>query len=97
MKSRKITLSTPCVYPARCPQSRGPQRAPTHAHGHSERWAVPPLRMFPFFTNRFGCLGSLLVSAIVTILPLRGCTSHGRPVSLEIRSLVPHANGSGSA
>jgi hypothetical protein len=33
--------------------------------------------MFVFFSNRFGCLGSLLISAILTlamILLLRSCT-----------------------
>jgi hypothetical protein len=35
--------------------------------------------MFVFFSNRVGCLGSLLISAIVTvalILLLRACTGH---------------------
>jgi len=35
--------------------------------------------MFVFFSNRIGCLGSLLISAIVTlamILLLRACTGH---------------------
>jgi hypothetical protein len=33
--------------------------------------------MFVFFSNRFGCLGSLLISAIISIaliLLLRACT-----------------------
>ena len=35
--------------------------------------------MFLFFSNRLGCLGSLLISAILTlalILLLRACTGH---------------------
>jgi hypothetical protein len=35
--------------------------------------------VFVFFSNRLGCLGSLLLSAIVTIaliLLLRACTGH---------------------
>jgi hypothetical protein len=35
--------------------------------------------MFIFFSNRLGCLGSLLISAIVTlalILLVRSCTGH---------------------
>jgi hypothetical protein len=35
--------------------------------------------MFVFFSNRFGCLGSLLISAIMSlalILLLRACTGH---------------------
>jgi hypothetical protein len=35
--------------------------------------------MFAFFSNRLGCLGSLLVSIIGTILLLavmRGCSTH---------------------
>jgi hypothetical protein len=35
--------------------------------------------MFVFFSNRLGCFGSLLISAIVTfalILLLRSCTGH---------------------
>jgi len=35
--------------------------------------------MFVFFSNRVGCMGSLLISAIVTvalILLLRACTGH---------------------
>jgi hypothetical protein len=36
-------------------------------HGRRERWVVPRLAMFLFFSNRLGCLGSLLVSVILTI------------------------------
>jgi hypothetical protein len=35
--------------------------------------------MFVFFSNRLGCLGSLLISAVVSIaliLLLRSCTGH---------------------
>ncbi len=36
---------------------------PLRSHGH-------PARVFLFFSNRFGCLGSLLVSAVLTIVVL---------------------------
>ncbi len=36
---------------------------PPRSHGH-------PGRVFLFFSNRFGCLGSLLVSAVLTLIVL---------------------------
>ena len=34
--------------------------------------------MFLFFSNRMGCVGSLLFSAVVTVLLLAVCTNVGR-------------------
>ncbi len=47
---------------------RGEEHAPRQRF--AERQRGHPERVFLFFSNRLGCLGSLLVSALLTIVVL---------------------------
>lgn len=58
------------VGPGCLPASRGRDRKAPRATGRRGRAAGETGTMFFFFSNRLGCVGSLALSAVVTVLLL---------------------------
>jgi hypothetical protein len=47
-----------------------PAKAATETRGSTEPGRVPVRRVFVFFSNRLGCMGSILVSLVGTLFVL---------------------------